>query len=136
MFNSIAVLAFTVNHEDQHEATNEELKAALIRRIKMIDANAEGDDGYYQTCGDELSDTSEGNGFFDILPDTNYYVVQSECGKYADGFYGWDGSIHDDEQIFESGDLPYKPNSPGIANILVGTGIKPTVEEVNQKLTL
>lgn len=65
MYNSIATIAFVVNHDDEFEATDEELKAALTRRIRLIDEGAEGADGYYQTSGDELGNTIEGNGWFD-----------------------------------------------------------------------
>ena len=131
MFNSVATIAFTVNHENKDEATNEELKAALYRRIKMIDENMEGVDGYTQTCGDELTDTQDGDGFDDTLAYTNYYVVQSTCGKFADGFYGWDSNIHSDEQIFAECDLPYVVD-PAYNRILLCNSItKPSVSGVN-----
>lgn len=137
MFNSVATIAFVVNHENKDEATNEELKAALYRRIKMIDDNQEGVDGYTQTCGDELTDTREGDGWFDERKATTlkkFYVVESS-GKYADGYYGWDGRIHSSEQIFEECELPYIPSTRGITNILVGTSkVKPSVTEVLKKL--
>ena len=129
MFNSVATIAFVVDHEDEDEATNEELKAALYRRIKLIDEYHEGTDGYTQTCGDDLTDTQEGSGWHP--PPKKYYVVQSSDGKFADGFYGWDGTVHSEEQIFAECDLPYKPDSPGITNILVGTGVKPPMLHVH-----
>jgi len=45
-----------------------------------------------------------------------WYVVQdipkdvNKQGKFADGYYGWDSSILEDEQIFGEDELPYKPN--------------------------
>ena len=137
MFNSVATIAFVVNHEDENEATNEELKAALYRRIKLIDDLHEGVDGYTQTCGDELTDTQEGNGWHDTPKPKNFYVVQSEdSGKYADGYYGWDGQIHSDAQIFAESDLPYVTTS-GIKNILICNGhIRPLVTQVLEVLRL
>ena len=60
-----------------------------------------------------------------------WYIVRSDR-KFADGYYGWDANIHSEEQIFEEGDLPYKEGS--YENVLVATGEKPTVFEVNEFL--
>ena len=40
-----------------------------------------------------------------------YYIVQDKTSKkFADGYYGWDGNIHSDCQIFAEEDLPYYEN--------------------------
>ena len=74
---------------------------------------------------------------FNKLLNKRWFVVQSTCGKYADGWYGWDGHIHSDEQIFAENELPYREssfieNNPGKGDMhkwLVGTGKKPSVHE-------
>lgn len=77
---------------------------------------------------------------FDVVlgnfPDLNreWYVVHESGGKFADGYFGFDGNIHDDEQIFSGDSLPYKPNSEGIQNILVGKGIKPNVYDAQKQV--
>lgn len=60
------------------------------------------------------------------------FVVKSG-NKYDDGFYGWDYSIHSDEQIHAEEDLPYKPGTYEF--IQVGEGQKPTVQEVQNFLS-
>jgi hypothetical protein len=70
----------------------------------------------------------------EIDPDQQWYVVRETGGKFADGYYGFDGNIHDDEQIFSGNSLPYKPNSDGIENILVGTGKKPNIYDAQKHI--
>jgi len=62
-----------------------------------------------------------------------WYVVKStDSEKFADGFYGWDGNIHSEEQIFAEDELPYTNASP-FQNILVGEGLyKPSVSHANE----
>ena len=60
-----------------------------------------------------------------------WFVVKSGS-KYDDGFFGWDATIHDEEQIYQEGSLPYKENTYEF--IQVGDGKKPTVEEVQDIL--
>lgn len=62
-----------------------------------------------------------------------YVVKDKSSGKFADGYYGWDGSLHQDEQIFPENELPYKENSE-MEFILVGRGDKPSVMKVQEKL--
>lgn len=65
--------------------------------------------------------------------DTKWYICKSTNGKYADGYYGWDGGIYSDEQIFHSGNLPYDEHD-GIEYILVGEGARPQLYKVQSML--
>jgi hypothetical protein len=61
----------------------------------------------------------------------NWFVVcapqdEKRYYKFADGFYGWDASIHSDEQIIAEEELPYVP-CPEFVNILVASGAKPSL---------
>jgi len=60
-------------------------------------------------------------------------ICKSPCGKYADGFYGWDSNIHSDEQIFNEEEMPYVLNSAYI-NVVVGVGDKPSIQSVRNIL--
>jgi hypothetical protein len=76
--------------------------------------------------------------FRDERMDLKWYVVMW-YEKFADGFYGWDASLHSDHQIFEESELPYKPDASGIVNILISvSNIRPSlsyaIEKVNQIL--
>ena len=65
-----------------------------------------------------------------------WYVTQSSCGKYADGFYGWDSNIHCDEQIHDLDGSPYVA-SPTSSYKLVGVGLhdsKPSPDYVRKYL--
>lgn len=66
---------------------------------------------------------------------TNYYViVDGVSGKYADGWYGWDGSVHSEEQIFSGEDIPYKEEcfqpGGGMKAICIGVGSRPGLHHV------
>lgn len=65
---------------------------------------------------------------------TKWYIVQSKLGgKFFDGFYGWDSTIHSDEQIVPEDELPFLPDAPDIDNILVGEGdCKPCISHANR----
>jgi hypothetical protein len=66
--------------------------------------------------------------------DKVWYVVQSkQSKKFADGWYGWDANILDNEQIFSQDELPYVPNE-NMDFIEVGRGKKPSPEEVRKTL--
>lgn len=65
---------------------------------------------------------------------TKWYVVRELGGKFADGYFGWDGHVHSEEQIFEEENIPYKKDSLGMEFIHVGTGVKPSVYQVNTQL--
>lgn len=55
--------------------------------------------------------------------------------RYADGFYGWDGSVYLPDQIFSEEDLPYAPEARDIESIFICESLyKPSVEEVNNFL--
>lgn len=61
---------------------------------------------------------------------TRWYVVRSDCGKFSDGYYGWDAQIHSDAQIFAESELPYVV-CPEFKRILVAERQhKPGLEEV------
>lgn len=73
-----------------------------------------------------------------IEPNDTWYVVQSldkdgQGGKFDDGFFGWDSTIHSPEQIHCEEDIPYEKND-GMRFIIVGVGSKPSVEEAVLKL--
>jgi len=50
-----------------------------------------------------------------------WMVCKSTGGKYFDGFYGMDSSIHSSEQIFDQDNIPYEIDSY-FRNIVVGVG--------------
>jgi hypothetical protein len=53
-----------------------------------------------------------------------------QSGKYADGYYGWDGSVHSLEQVFAEDELPYHP-SDDLEFIFVWHGPEPpTLDQV------
>jgi hypothetical protein len=56
-YNSVALIAFTVEHDDFDEPTEEELKAGFKRRMSLLDS--EGPEGYTQAVGGDISDTCE-----------------------------------------------------------------------------
>jgi len=56
-YNSVALIAFTVEHDDEKEPTAEELRAGLARRMKLLDS--EGDEGYVEAVGGDITDTVE-----------------------------------------------------------------------------
>ena len=63
------------------------------------------------------------------LYDERYYVAMSSCGKFADGYYGWDGSLHSDVQIFHEDEYPYKDFE---YSILVSFNGRPSLEEARK----
>ncbi|AMO55546.1 hypothetical protein GZ77_09630 [Endozoicomonas montiporae] len=68
---------------------------------------------------------------------TVFYVIKFVSnGKYFDGYYGGDGSIHSDEQIVADFDMPYVHDPEHATEIVVGIDVRPTVEQVNQILGL
>ena len=54
-YNSIALIAFTVFHDDDDLPTEEELRAGLVRRMKLLDS--EGPEGYTEAVGGDITDT-------------------------------------------------------------------------------
>jgi hypothetical protein len=59
-----------------------------------------------------------------------WFVVVSGDGRFADGFYGWDGSLHSSDQIFAEEDLPYSPSTPDIRNVFICTSLyKPSLDK-------
>jgi hypothetical protein len=53
--NSIALIAFTVFHDDEDLPTEEELRAGLVRRMSLLDS--EGPEGYTEAVGGDITDT-------------------------------------------------------------------------------
>lgn len=69
----------------------------------------------------------------ECLDKANKWYVCKSGDKYADGYFGWDGTIHSDCQIFSVNNFPYKKREGAIE---VGEGKKPSVEEVRKILKL
>ncbi|WP_455233127.1 hypothetical protein [Geopseudomonas aromaticivorans] len=65
----------------------------------------------------------------DVEPSaTTWFVVRAaDSGKFDDGYYGWDGSLHSDAQIHRGDELPYI-ECPEFQRIPVGQGDKPSLE--------
>ena len=65
---------------------------------------------------------------------TVWMVCKAPSGKYYDGFYGMDGNIHSDNQIFNQDNIPYYLDS-SFQNIVVGIGaFKPSIHYVQKIL--
>ena len=66
-----------------------------------------------------------------------FYVIKDKRGgKWSDGYYGWDGDIHSDYQVFPESRLPYIPNED-MDFICVAEGdYKPSLEHVRLQLGL
>jgi hypothetical protein len=64
----------------------------------------------------------------------HYFVVKSEQGKYCTGYYGWDGNIHSDHQIFREDELPFDIGTKGVEFIQVGFGERPSPYNVQEML--
>jgi len=69
-----------------------------------------------------------------------WFVVMSSGysgdGRFADGFYGWDGSLHSSDQIFAEEDLPYSPSTPDIRNVFICTSLyKPSLDKAKDAVS-
>lgn len=53
-WNSVAILAFSVEHDDKEHITEEEFRAALLRRVTELLNET---DGLEQACGSDFFDT-------------------------------------------------------------------------------
>lgn len=64
-----------------------------------------------------------------------FYVIRDKVsGKFADGYYGWDASIHSDCQVFGEGEIPFNP-SDDLDFVVVACGeYKPSSAHVNHRL--
>ena len=60
------------------------------------------------------------------MASTWFVIRATDSGKFDDGFYGWDASLHSDEQIHRGDELPYI-ECPDIQRIPVGQGDKPSL---------
>jgi hypothetical protein len=65
-----------------------------------------------------------------------FYVIKNKhTGKFSDGGYGWDMTVIEEDQIFESDRLPYIPNED-MEFICVGREMKPSIKSVQLQLGL
>lgn len=63
-------------------------------------------------------------------PDNVWVIIFNNQGKFADGFFGWDVSITNTEQIFSIFELPYDTSGDEIHHMIIRNGKgKPTPEE-------
>lgn len=62
-------------------------------------------------------------------------VVRNEQGSFADGWFGWDGSIHEEDQIFEATDLPFRVCPQYTVIVVAVGGRKPSVTQVRKTLS-